>query len=121
MNPPFVGIAKWIRKLKWEYMTGRVTEAIALLPVYTDTRWFADLDEYPRCFIRGRLRFRNRSVKQDTSPFASCLVYLGTNVRQFVDATKDVGSVFVRLVVPDAEKSKTRKKGQLAEREKVRV
>lgn len=97
MNPPYgSAIGEWVRKLKEEYEGGGVKEAIALVPARTDTEWFGALRDYPRLFVKGRLKF---SQHQNSAPFPSCLFYLGDNGQKFVEAFDGVGDVFglVRL------------------------
>ena len=43
MNPPYSCPGAWIAKLQEEFNCGRVEEAIALVPVATDTKWFHPL------------------------------------------------------------------------------
>lgn len=95
MNPPYgAGIKVWVEKLRTHYVEGDVSEAIALVPSRTDTAWFAMLRDYPRCFIRGRLRF---SGHDNSAPFPSCAFYLGPNVGRFVAAFEDLGDIFERV------------------------
>lgn len=97
MNPPYgAGIKLWVAKLQAHHETGDVPEAIALVPSRTDTAWFAMLRDYPRCFVRGRLRF---SGHDNSAPFPSCAFYLGPNTPRFVAAFDDLGDTFERTVV----------------------
>lgn len=92
MNPPYGrALADWINKLHREYRTGHVTEAIALVPSRTDTQWFRQLRDYPRCFVWGRLRF---SGMETGAPFPSMAVYLGTNRKRFVTIFGAIGDVY---------------------------
>ncbi len=76
MNPPYGReLPDWIEKLRHEYSARGVTEAIALVPARTDTEWFNALRDFPRCFIRGRLKF---SESENSAPFPSMVVYLGS-------------------------------------------
>jgi hypothetical protein len=84
----------WIDKLVKEYQAGRVTQAIALLPARTDTRWMARLRSFPRCFLRGRLKF---SGCENSAPFPSVVMALGCDLEAFVVAFGDIGDV-CRLV-----------------------
>lgn len=93
MNPPYGrGIRVWVERLVNAYQAGQVTKAIALLPARTDTAWWALLDPYPRCFIRGRLRFIGGAAN---APFPSALVYLGEDLPKFIDACCGLGPVYV--------------------------
>jgi len=92
MNPPYGrDISAWVVKLRLEYDAGRVTEAIVLLPARTDTAWFRRLRPYPRCFIAGRLKF---SGYQNSAPFPSAVVYLGTRPQRFFEAFAELGDVY---------------------------
>jgi hypothetical protein len=89
MNPPYGGvIGGWVEKLIAEYRAGNVTEAVALVPSRTDTRWFAPLYEFSLCFVSGRLKF---SGHENSAPFPSVLVYLGERREEFKDIFSDLG------------------------------
>lgn len=69
MNPPYGKVLPdWTGKLLDEYEHGDVTEAIALVPSRTDTKWFQELRDHPRCFINGRLKFGGA---KNSAPFPS--------------------------------------------------
>ena len=91
MNPPYGReIGAWVKHLCREYRMGRTTEAVALLPARTDTQWMERLDAYPKCFIRGRLRFGN---SQAGAPFPSVLVYLGLHAERFAEVFQAIGRI----------------------------
>lgn len=95
MNPPYGReIGEWTGYLKKQYEAGSVTQAIALLPSRTDTEWFRELRDYPRCFIWGRLKF---SGSENGAPFPSMLVYFGRDVERFRGGFEDVGDCYVRV------------------------
>lgn len=92
MNPPYGSeIKKWIFYLAEQFEGGNVNEAIALVPSRTDTEWFRRLKAYLRCFIWGRLRF---GVGENSAPFPSMVVYLGTNIEGFVQVFIDIGDIY---------------------------
>jgi hypothetical protein len=92
MNPPYGReISDWISHLCQEWYVGHVTEAIVLVPSRTDTEWFRQLREFPRCFIWGRLKF---SDNDNSAPFPSMAVYLGNHPQRFADCFCDVGDVY---------------------------
>ena len=95
MNPPYGReIDRWVSKLVDSYTTGKVEAAIALVPARTDTQWFAQLNHYPVCFVRGRLTF----VGNDASaPFPSALFYLGQNLGDFYYAFNELGEIWQRV------------------------
>lgn len=97
MNPPYRKgreMQLWAAKLVKAYEAGEVTEAIALVPARTDTGWFALLRDYPRCFLRGRLKF---SGHDNSAPFPSSAFYLGPNKALFIKTFEDLGDVFERV------------------------
>lgn len=92
INPPYGRIIQdWTNKAADEYEARNVEAAILLIPARTDTAWMARLKQYPRCFVRGRLKFSN---SPDAAPFPSCLVYLGENETGFARAFSSVGDVY---------------------------
>ena len=98
MNPPYGRqIGGWIRKAIDEVQSGRAREIVALLPVRTDTKWFAMLRDFPVCLVRGRLTF----VGNDASaPFPSCLVWMSNSqsrAAHFVSTTAKFGDTWGRI------------------------
>lgn len=92
LNPPYGReLSAWVRKLVREHTCGNVTEAIALLPSRTDTKWFRRLSPFPKCFLQGRLRF---SGSKQSAPFPSMLVYLGKQPEKFAEVFADVGDTY---------------------------
>jgi hypothetical protein len=95
MNPPYGSeIVEWVKKLDEEYRAGRVTEAIALVPARTDTKWWRVLRDYPVCFIEGRLKF---SGQENSAPFPSAVFYLGLSADTFISIFQDIGDVYERI------------------------
>jgi phage N-6-adenine-methyltransferase len=94
MNPPYGSeIGNWVEKLVSEYETGGVTEAIALVPARTDTRWFGRFAGRAMvCFVRGRLKF---SGNEKQAPFPSALVYLGLRPDAFCDSFATQGHIWI--------------------------
>lgn len=94
MNPPYGDvIPEWTNKLIREFRRGRVTEAIALVPARTDTKWFDDLFDCVICFVTGRLRF---SDSDTGAPFPSAAVYFGVDAAAFAEAFRDIGNIVVK-------------------------
>jgi hypothetical protein len=103
MNPPYgTTIGAWVEKLCKEYACGNVTEAIALVPARTDTEWFQLFDDFPVCFVHGRLKF---SGSKNSAPFPSAVVYLGHDVARFNAAFRDLGKVRVGFSESAEEKA----------------
>ena len=93
MNPPYGrSIGRWTEKLCTEFEHGNVAEAVALVPARPDTEWFARLRQYPRCYLRGRLRF---SDSENSAPFPSALFYFGDDVERFHAEVRELGDVYV--------------------------
>jgi hypothetical protein len=98
LNPPYGReLPSWVDKLLHEYEAGRCTEALLLVPVRSDCEWWARLRDFARCFVRGRLRFRDEAGAEGTAPFASAIVYLGPNLDAFRDVFGNVGDIYVLL------------------------
>ena len=95
MSPPYgTQLPRWTSKLLKEYESGRVEEAVTLVPSRTDTEWFRSLRAFPRCFIQGRLRFNEH---RNGAPFPSMAVHLGPSHERFASAFSTFGDIY-RLV-----------------------
>lgn len=91
MNPPYGDeIGNWVGRMIGAFETGEIIEAIALLPARTDTAWFQPLFAYTACWIRGRLKF---SGAENSAPFPSVVVYVGTDSSLFHDWFHTLGAV----------------------------
>jgi phage N-6-adenine-methyltransferase len=89
MNPPYGDeIGPWIEKLVSEFKSGRVVEALALVPARTDTAWIQPLYDYALCFVRGRLKFVGAV---NGAPFPSLIAYLGPDNDLFFDCFEQIG------------------------------
>ncbi len=97
MNPPYGdGIDKWAEKLRAEFESGHVTRALALVPARTDTAWFHHLRTFPRCFLRGRLKFSGTGGGNlNSAPFPSALIALGISAQELQTAFGEIGDVYV--------------------------
>lgn len=95
MNPPYGKVlAAWVEKLASEFESGRVVEALALVPSRTDTEWFRRLQNYPRCFLHGRLKF---GEQENPAPFPSMVVYFGKRTDAFLRVFGVVGDIYALL------------------------
>jgi phage N-6-adenine-methyltransferase len=95
MNPPYgVVIGDWVEKLVQEYNSGKVTEAVALVPARVDTEWFRKFTGCVVIFVSGRLHFSN---SENAAPFPSALVYLGKDKQKFKEAFAEVGRAWVEF------------------------
>jgi len=89
MNPPYGRtIKKFVSKAAHESYLEANGNTIALLPSRTDTSWFQPLFDFPICFVRGRLKFKNVHLpsynpsgdfKMSPAPFPSAIIYIGRN------------------------------------------
>lgn len=72
VNPPYSQISKWLEKAFVERKKRHYS--VFLLPVRTDTKWFARIveEECQICFIQGRLKFNDYG----TAPFPSMYVLI---------------------------------------------
>ena len=92
MNPPYGReIKKWVDYICDQFEKGNIQGAIALLPSRTDTDWFQRLRKYPRCFIKGRLKFSDNG---NSAPFPSMAVYLGKNTDKFIRVFSELGDIY---------------------------
>jgi site-specific DNA-methyltransferase (adenine-specific) len=82
VNPPYGrGLEQWVEKALMESAEGRARLVAMLLPVRTDTKWFAELMGDRRVhiyFITGRLTFEGQPAP---APFASMLVLIAPGKR----------------------------------------
>jgi len=94
LNPPYGRVvSKWAEKVVSEYECGNTGAAIVLVSARTDTQWFARFDDYPRCYVRGRLRFSNA---EEVAPFPSAVFCLSDDpdiLRQFAVVFGDIGMI----------------------------
>lgn len=95
MNPPYGReIGDWVKKLCTDYAMGITKEAIALIPARVDTDWFKYFRDFPICFISHRLKF---SDSENSAPFPSAVVYLGSDYAKFHQAFASIGDIWVRF------------------------
>ncbi len=95
MNPPYSCSGEWVTKLNSEFLNGRVTEVIALLPASTDTKWFQPLWNQPICFWRGRITFLDENYEVLKSPArqSHCFIYWGENIEKFSKVFNKYGEI----------------------------
>ncbi len=86
LNPPFSHplIAQFVKKLIDERESGRVTEAILLLPVRpSESLTLADKSCSAFCSFQGRMRFRHQTGKVQTNQLQLHIYYFGNDVEGF--------------------------------------
>lgn len=99
LNPPY-GVTNgesnagvWARKLITEYAAGNVTEAVLLVNANTERKWFAPLWDFPICFTNHRIQFYTPEGVGAQPVDGNALVYLGPNLRRFIDEFSAFGEV----------------------------
>jgi hypothetical protein len=100
-NPPYSPtgeLGRWTEWLLRQYREGSVTEAIYLVPAYTDTQWWYELRDFPVCLVRGRLTFKGNT---DPARYPSAVFYLGPNASAFGDAFAHLGDFWMRTLLED--------------------
>lgn len=105
LNPPYNDIKTWMKKCSDSHAAGATI--VTLIPSRTDTKAFQDyiaLNCTCICFIRGRLKFANPILEEDTeitvshAPFPSCLVVFDNNLTQEkMDHLKSLGMVVTKV------------------------
>lgn len=98
MNPPYGReIVDWVSKLVATYEGGEVTEAVALVPSRTDTKWWSILRDYPVCLVSGRLKF---GEAENGAPFPSAVFYLGPafETGKFLRSFGHLGDIWQRVL-----------------------
>jgi len=87
-------IRHWIEKLCYEYESGQMKGAIALVPARVDTAWFDRLGGYPVCFLRQQL---DLSGKSNHSPFPAAVFYLGPDLEKFIQSFRKLGRIYAAI------------------------
>lgn len=93
MNPPYGRIiGLFCDRLDEEVAAGNVTQAIALVPSRTDTRWWRTLTRNASaiCFIKGRLRFGGAP---SSAPFPSAVIAYGIPPEKLLEVFGEMGQV----------------------------
>jgi len=101
VNPPYnpAGeLGRWTEKLLKEWHSGRISQALYLVPAYTDTAWWSYMAPFPVLLIRGRLTFKGNT---DTARFPSAIFYLGRNEPAFGEAFAHLGDFWTRTQFED--------------------
>ena len=97
LNPPYSGgrIVKFVGKLCEDYLDGHVTEAIVLVPNFTDTQWSNKLMRASRCvcFMRGRIRFYNKEGVGNSPLNGHMFFYFGQGCKRFDKVFRPIGLI----------------------------
>jgi phage N-6-adenine-methyltransferase len=98
MNPPYESglIDKFAEKLRGEFHSGLVTEAIVLVNNATETRWFDTIASVSAaiCFPKGRIRFISPDGVLGAPLQGQSILYLGENAGAFARAFAHFGRVW---------------------------
>jgi hypothetical protein len=94
-NPPYGnGLLQWSEKIKTEYESGNVSEALFLVPSRTDTKWTRSLESYSRVYLYQRIKFADiNRIPQDSAPFPSVVFYFGNRQKWFERYWNELGDV----------------------------
>jgi hypothetical protein len=113
MNPPYTRtpemraryqstIERFVTKLLSEYRNGNVTQAIALVTVDVNSRWFQCFWDFPICFTNHKIHFIcNVKRRSYTHMFGTAFAYLGPNEDRFISTFSQFVTV-ARRVTPTA-------------------
>ena len=98
INPPYSDNKKFAEKLRAEYSSGNVTEAIALLGAHAiETHWFAPYWDYVLCFTGHRIKFNTPDGPTKAGNInGSVFVHLGKDSHKFADEFSKHGYVVRR-------------------------
>ncbi len=100
MNPPYAQplIKQFCAKLRHEFLSGRVSDAVALVNNGTDTAWFHELTEVAAAIVllRGRIRFYSPTRETKSPLQGQVLIYLSRSpdLSGFAAAVGELGIVF---------------------------
>jgi ParB family chromosome partitioning protein len=98
LNPPYGKEVIGLFTEKVVSEAERFQQAVVLVNNATDTAWFHDLASVASaaCFIRGRIRFLDKSGKPANTPVqGQVAVYVGPNVDAFREAFASFGAVVI--------------------------
>lgn len=109
LNPPFgtsaatnnagdSNIKLFTEKLVESYERGLVEQAILLARADPSAYWFAQLWNYPICFVSKNFYFDGPAGKGSIKHrFGTCFVYFGTNEEKFIEVFNQFGNVVKRV------------------------
>ena len=69
-----------------------------LVNAATGNKWFADLWEFPICFVDHRIRFISPRGDYSQPTHSNVIVYLGSNEGRFVELFSEIGTVAKRVI-----------------------
>lgn len=99
LNPPYSKglIDAFVDKLRTEYITGDVEQAIVLTHNFTDTAWFHALaaDAAAVCFTKGRIRFYTVDGVGNSPTSGHVFFYFGKDIAVFAEEFASIGLICV--------------------------
>ena len=100
LNPPYAqpAIHHFMQKTVDEFLSGRMTEGVALTHNYTDTQWFhiAAKAAEAICFTRGRIGFLSPDGKKAAPTQGQAFFSFGKRPEDFADTFCKYGFVMVK-------------------------
>jgi ParB family transcriptional regulator, chromosome partitioning protein len=107
LNPPYSRPAmdQFAAKIVQEVRAGHVGEAILLVNIVAEQKWFHEVLSVCSavCFYRGRMRFVHKSGKSQCHIVASALFYFGPRVERFASRFSEFGCVLFTQHADEAE------------------
>jgi phage N-6-adenine-methyltransferase len=101
LNPPYSKDAIGLFASKLVSESKRFDQAVVLVNNATDTAWFHDLASVASavCFLRGRVKFLDRTGKPANTPVqGQAVIYVGLNVNGFRNRFSSFGFVVVPVI-----------------------
>ena len=104
LNPPYGSsgnastAGRWLLAALAKYEAGEIDGCLLLLKAAVGYRWFAQVYDYPCCFLYDRVHYEspsNNNSRARGNPHGSVLVYLGPDVGTFADVFSPFGAVMV--------------------------
>lgn len=92
VNHPYSESKLWIPYAVSQYECGNAKEIVLLIKVDVSTKWWKSISKYPWVAINKRLKFGN---SRSAAPFQSGIVYLGKDLRRFVEVFDKYGTAYI--------------------------
>jgi hypothetical protein len=103
VHPPYGDVGAWVHRAVHEHAVGNTAETLLYLPVATEAEWNAGLAQFPRVYLRERLRgvvANGSEPRVRLAPFPMSLIYLGplARVRDFAKTFQCFGTTYGALM-----------------------
>lgn len=92
VNHPYSESKLWIPYAVSQYKCGNAKEIIMLVKLDVSTKWWRSISAYPWIAVNKRLKFGD---SKSAAPFQSAIVYLGTDLRRFVEVFDKYGTAYL--------------------------